>query len=112
MVSPALRRFPFDGSPPACSTPTKLKSLLERLFKTVAPSYLAAFGGPRKPLLIRTARDEITCQEKGRRSEDLESVEANDWCDNGQSSPVRYLAVHARLMLSTGPRHESFIFSY
>jgi hypothetical protein len=62
--------------------------------------------------LIRPARDEIACEEKSRRSEDFESFEANDRCDNGQSAPARYFAVHAELMLPTGPRHESWLFSY
>jgi hypothetical protein len=62
--------------------------------------------------LIRSSRDEIACQEEGRSGEDFESVEANDWCHLGKSAPAWYLTVHARLMLPTGPRHESFIFSY
>jgi hypothetical protein len=61
--------------------------------------------------LNRTARDEIACEETGRRSENFESAEANDWCDYGQSAPAWYLAVHASLMLPTGPRNESFILS-
>ena len=62
--------------------------------------------------LIRSSRDEIACQEEGRSGEDFESVEANDRCDSGQSAPTWYFAVYASLMLPTGPRHESFMFSY
>ena len=53
--------------------------------------------------LIRTARDEIACQEEGRGNEDFEGVEANDRCDGGESASAWHLAVHARLMILLVP---------
>jgi hypothetical protein len=54
--------------------------------------------------LIRSARDEIACQEEGRGNEDFEGVEANDRCDGGESASAWHLVVHARLMiLLAGP---------
>jgi len=46
---------------------------------------------------VRCAGIKITGKEKGRCSENIESIEANDWRNGGQGTHIRSIARHSRV---------------